>query len=309
MDFRDSGRTRERKFEMPEADAITEVKEFCLDIPSKNTPFFLKGSNALDWGMQNRLARIFNPVSSRTVMLAIDHGYFQGPTSGLERVDLNIVPLVPYSDALMLTRGMLRTTIPSAFTKGIVLRASGGPSILKELSNEQIAVDIEDALRLNVAALAVQVFIGGEFETQSVHNMTRLVDLGNRYGIPILGVTAVGKNMTRDARYFRLACRICAELGAHIVKTYYVAEDFETVTASCPVPVVMAGGKKLPELEALEMAHRAVSEGAAGVDMGRNIFQSDAPIAMIQAVRSVVHDNASPAEALKLYRALKSENK
>lgn len=294
---------------MPEADAITEVKEFCLDIPSKNTPFFLKGSNALDWGMQNRLARIFNPVSSRTVMLAIDHGYFQGPTSGLERVDLNIVPLVPYSDALMLTRGMLRTTIPSAFTKGIVLRASGGPSILKELSNEQIAVDIEDALRLNVAALAVQVFIGGEFETQSVHNMTRLVDLGNRYGIPILGVTAVGKNMTRDARYFRLACRICAELGAHIVKTYYVAEDFETVTASCPVPVVMAGGKKLPELEALEMAHRAVSEGAAGVDMGRNIFQSDAPIAMIQAVRSVVHDNASPAEALKLYRALKSENK
>jgi putative autoinducer-2 (AI-2) aldolase len=206
----------------------------------------------------------------------------------------------------MLTRGILRTTIPSAFTRGVVLRASGGPSILKELSNEQIAVDIEDALRLNVAAMAVQVFIGGEYETQSIHNMTRLVDMGNRYGIPVLGVTAVGKDMTRDARYFRLACRICAELGAHFVKTYYIAEGFETVTASCPVPVVMAGGKKLPELEALEMAHRAISEGAAGVDMGRNIFQSEAPAAMIQAVKKVVHENYKPKEAFELFQTLKS---
>jgi putative autoinducer-2 (AI-2) aldolase len=294
---------------MPDVDGSTEIKDFYLDIPAKNDPFFLKGSNALDWGMQNRLARIFNPSSGRTVMLAIDHGYFQGPTSGLERVDVNIVPLVPFCDALMLTRGILRTTISSASPKGIVLRASGGPSILKELSNEQIAVDIEDALRLNVAALAVQVFIGGEYETQSIHNMTRLVDMGNRYGIPILGVTAVGKEMTRDARYFRLACRICAELGAHVVKTYYISEGFETVTASCPVPVVMAGGKKLPELEALEMASKAVSEGAAGVDMGRNIFQSDAPAAMIQAVRSVVHKQATPAEAFDLYQELKKENR
>ncbi len=292
---------------MPDLEGLTETKEFCLDIPATNTPFFLKGSNALDWGMQNRLARIFNPSSGRTVMLAIDHGYFQGPTSGLERVDVNIVPLIPFADALMLTRGILRTTIPSASAKGVVLRASGGPSILKELSNEQIAVDIEDAIRLNVAALAVQVFIGGEFETQSIHNMTRLVDAGNRYGIPILGVTAVGKNMARDAKYFRLACRICAELGAHFVKTYYIPEGFETVTASCPVPIVMAGGKKLAEIEALEMAHRAVSEGAAGVDMGRNIFQSDAPAAMINAVRSVVHEKAKPAEALDLYKSLKSE--
>jgi putative autoinducer-2 (AI-2) aldolase len=294
---------------MPDVDGLTEMKDFFLNIPAKNSPFFLKGSNALDWGMQNRLARIFNPSSARTVMLAIDHGYFQGPTSGLERVDVHIVPLVPFCDALMLTRGILRSTIPSASPKGIVLRASGGPSILKELSNEQIAVDMEDALRLNVAALAVQVFIGGEFETQSIHNMTRLVDLGNRYGVPILGVTAVGKNMTRDARYFRLACRICAELGAHVIKTYYVPEGFETVTASCPVPIVMAGGKKLPELEALEMAHRAVSEGAAGVDMGRNIFQSDAPAAMIQAVRSVVHENAKPAEAFELFKTLKKKGK
>ena len=293
---------------MPDTEGSNEAKEYCLDNPAKNTPFFLKGSNSLDWGMQNRLARIFNPSSGRTVMLAIDHGYFQGPTTGLERVDVNIVPLVPFADALMLTRGMLRTSIPSSANKGIVLRASGGPSILKELSNEQIAVDIEDALRLNVAAMAVQVFIGGDFETQSVHNMTRLADLGNRHGIPILGVTAVGKNMTRDARYFRLACRICAELGAHFVKTYYVAEGFETVSASCPVPIVMAGGKKLPELEALEMAYRAVDEGAAGVDMGRNIFQSSAPAAMIQAVGKVVHENAKPKEAYDLYRALQAES-
>jgi len=292
---------------MPDIDGSNESKDFRIDTPVRSAPFYLKGSNSLDWGMQNRLARIFSPISSRTVMLAIDHGYFQGPTTGLERIDLSIVPLVPYADALMLTRGILRTTIPAASNKGIVLRASGGPSILKELSNEQIAVDIEDAMRLNVAAVAVQVFIGGEFETQSVHNMTRLVDLGSRYGIPVLGVTAVGKTMTRDAKYFRLACRICAELGAHFVKTYYVSEGFETVTASCPVPVVMAGGKKLPELEALEMAYRAVSEGAAGVDMGRNIFQSDAPAAMIQAVRKVVHENVTPKEALELYRDLKSQ--
>jgi putative autoinducer-2 (AI-2) aldolase len=294
---------------MPDTDDSNGAKEFCLDIPIKNHPFFLKGSVSLDWGMQNRLARIFNPSSGRTVMLAIDHGYFQGPTTGLERVDLNIVPLLPFADALMLTRGMLRTTIPSSTPKSIVLRASGGPSILRELSNEEIAVDIEDAVRLNVAAIAVQVFIGGEYETQSVHNMTRLVDVGNRYGIPVLGVTAVGKNMARDARYFRLACRICAELGAHFVKTYYVPKDFETVAASCPVPIVMAGGKKLPEFEALEMAHKAVNEGAAGVDMGRNIFQSDAPESMIQAVRKVVHENVKPEEAFEIYRTSKNAAK
>ena len=291
---------------MADMDGSNETKDFYLDIPARNTPFFLKGSGALDWGMQNRYARSFTAASGRTVMLAIDHGYFQGPTTGLERVDVNIVPLLPYADALMLTRGILRTTIPPAFARGTVLRASGGPSILKELSNEQIALDIEDALRLNAAAMAVQVFVGGEYESQSIHNLTRLVDLGARHGVPVLGVTAVGKNMTRDARYFRLACRICAELGAHFVKTYYVPEGFETITASCPVPVIMAGGKKLPEPEALEMAYRAVSEGAAGVDMGRNIFQSEAPAAMIQAVRKVVHENAKPREAFELFQDLKN---
>ncbi len=290
---------------MADLDGTKENKDFYLDVPAERQAFFLKGSVSLDWGMQNRLARIFNPASGRTVMLAIDHGYFQGPTTGLERVDVSIVPLLTHADALMLTRGMLRSTIPSSFGHGIVLRASGGPSILKELSNEEIAVDMDDALRLNAAAVAVQVYIGGEFETRTVHNLTRLVDLGNRHGVPVLGVTAVGKELTRDARYLRLACRICAELGAHFVKTYYVTEGFETVTASCPVPIVMAGGKKLPELEALEMAHRAVQEGAAGVDMGRNIFQSEAPRAMIEAVRRVVHEQMKPRQAFELYQTLK----
>ena len=294
---------------MPDIDSLKESKNYHLDVPQKNQAFFVKGSGALDWGMQNRLSRIFRPESGRTVMLAVDHGYFQGPTSGLERMDVNIVPLAPYADSLMLTRGALRSVIPASYQKGVVLRASGGPSVLRELSNEQLAMDIEDALRLNAAAVAVQVFIGGEYETQSIHNLTRLVDMGNRYGVPVLGVTAVGKDMVREARYFRLACRMAAELGAHFVKTYYVEEDFQTVTASCPVPIVMAGGKKLPELDALTMAYKAVSEGASGVDMGRNIFQSDAPLAMIQAVGKVVHESMKPADAYELFQTLKNEKK
>ncbi|MBA3016281.1 MAG: 3-hydroxy-5-phosphonooxypentane-2,4-dione thiolase [Proteobacteria bacterium] len=290
---------------MPEEDK--EGKQYFQDVPAQSEGFFLKGSNSLDWGIKNRLSRIFNPVSGRTVMLAVDHGYFQGPTTGLERIDLNIVPIAPYADTLMLTRGILRSQIPPSYTKGIVLRASGGPSILKDLSNEGLAVDMEEAVRLNVSAVAVQVFIGGEHETQSVLNMTRLVDMGMRYGIPTLAVTAVGKEMVRDARYFRLACRMCAELGAHYVKTYYIPKGFDTVTASCPVPIVMAGGKKLPELEALVMCHNAVQEGAAGVDMGRNIFQSEAPKAMIQAVAKVVHEDLPPAQAYELYCDLKAQ--
>lgn len=282
---------------MPDDDSSGAGSRFSPAVPPRAEPYPLKGSAGLDWGMQSRLARIFRPATSRTVMLAIDHGYFQGPTSGLERVDLSIVPLLGYADALMTTRGMVRSTIPPASGTPIVLRASGGPSILREMSDERIAVSMEDAARINACAVAVQVFIGGEFETQTVANMTRLVDQSQRYGIPVLAVTAVGKELTRDARYLRLATRICAELGAHVVKTYYCAEDFDTVAAACPVPLVMAGGKKLPELEALTMAYRAVEEGAAGVDMGRNIFQSDDPVAMIKAVGAVVHESAKPAEA------------
>lgn len=290
---------------MPEADK--EGKNFHVDVPQKSELFFLKGSNELDWGMKNRLARIFNPEDGRTIMLAIDHGYFQGPTTGLERIDVNILPLVPYADTLMLTRGILRSVIPPSITKPVVIRASGGPSILKELSDEQIAMDIEDIVRLGVCATAIQVFIGGEYESRSVVNMTRLVDMGLRYGIPTMAVTAVGRDMERNAKYFRLATRMCAELGAHYVKTYYVDEGFETVTAACPVPIVIAGGKKRPEHDALEMAYRAIDEGAAGVDMGRNIFQSESPIAMMKAIQAIVHEKEKPDRAYDLYKTLKNE--
>ena len=282
---------------MADSADLTDGDRFSSSVPARHESFPLKGCGALDWGMQSRLARIFRPATQRTVMLAIDHGYFQGPTTGLERVDLSIVPLLPYADALMTTRGMVRSTVPPAAGLPVVLRASGGPSVLRELSNEQIAVGMEDAVRINACAVAVQVFIGGECETQSVRNMTRLVDAGQRYGVPVLAVTAVGRELTRDARYLRLATRICAELGAHMVKTYYCAEGFDTVAATCPVPLIMAGGKKLAELEALTMAYRAVEEGAAGVDMGRNIFQSHDPAAVIRAVGAVVHEAAKPRAA------------
>ena len=291
---------------MPEADKAGD--RYQVDEPQFASGFFLKGSHQFDWGMKNRLARTFDPASGRTVMLAVDHGYFQGPTSGLERIDLSILPLLPQCNALFCTRGVLRSIIPAESQKPMVLRASGGPSILRdELSDEQIAIDMDDAVRLNAAGVGIQVFIGGEHETRSVHNMTRLVDAGLRVGMPVMGVTAVGKNMTRNAQYFRLACRIIAELGAQYVKTYYVDDDFETITSSCPVPIVMAGGKKVPELDALTMAYNAVRQGAAGVDMGRNIFQSDAPKAMITAVNAVVHKNTRPKDALEIYQSLKAK--
>ena len=286
---------------MADNDSRNEGARFAASVPARPQPYTLKGSASLDWGMQSRLARVFRPSTNRTVMLAIDHGYFQGPTTGLERVDLEIVPLLRYADALMTTRGIVRSTIPPGSGTPIVLRASGGPSILRELSDERIAVSMEDAARINASAVAVQVFIGGQFETQSVHNMTRLVDQGQRYGIPVLAVTAVGKELTRDARYLRLAARICAELGAHFVKTYYCEEDFDTVASACPVPLVMAGGKKLPERDALIMAYNAIDNGAAGVDMGRNIFQSDTPQAMIRAVGAVVHESVKPEDAYQHY--------
>ncbi len=290
---------------MADIDGIQDTHNYHLDTPQVSEPFPLKGCQSLDWGMKNRLSNIFDPKSGRTVMLAVDHGYFMGPTTGLERIDVTINPLLPHADTLMCTRGVLRSMTPPTFNRGVVLRASGGPSILKELSDERIAMDMEDALRLNAAAVAVQVFIGGEYETRSIHNMTRLVDAGLRYGVPVLGVTAVGKQMVRDAKYMRLATRICAELGCAYVKTYYVAEGFETVTAACPVPIVIAGGKKQPEADALRMAANAIEQGAAGVDMGRNIFQSEAPAAMIQAVRKVVHEGMSPEDAHAFFQSLK----
>jgi putative autoinducer-2 (AI-2) aldolase len=254
----------------------------------------------MDWGLDNRLSRILKPADGRTVMLAVDHGYFLGPTSGLESPGKTVAPLLPYADSLMLTRGVLRQCIPATSDVPVVLRVSGGTSILKELSNEGLTVDLEDAVRLNAAAVTLSVFVGADGERETLLNLAKLVDFGQRCGFPVLAVTAVGKDMVRDARYLSLACRICAELGAHFVKTYY-CEDFEEVVANTPVPVVIAGGKKLPERDAIDLAGKAIRAGAKGVDMGRNIFQSDCPVGMIRAVRAVVHDGAEVEEAFELY--------
>ncbi len=291
---------------MADIDDIKDGKDFGLDRPQDRQGFFLKGLANYDWGIKARMSRIFNPATGRTVMLAFDHGYFQGPTKGLERIDLNIAPLFEHADVLMCTRGILRSIIPPTVRKPIVMRASGGNSILTELSNETIAVAMDDAVRMGVSAMAAQIYIGAEYEHKSITNVIRLIDEGMRVGIPTLAVTGVGKDMQRDARYFGLATRIAAELGAHYVKSYFVEEGFERVTAGCPVPIVIAGGKKLPEIEALEMAWKAIDQGAAGVDMGRNIFQSDDPVAMIRAVSKVVHEHMPAAQAYEMYQDLKA---
>ena len=255
----------------------------------------------MDWGLQNRFHRIIRPDTGRTVMLAIDHGYFLGPTSGLEQPGRTVEPLLPHADSLMLTRGTLRRCIPATSQTPIVLRVSGGTSILSELSHEGLTVAMEDAIRLNVAAVTLSVFVGAEGERTTLLNLARLVDEGERYGIPVLAVTAVGKEMVRDVRYLGLACRIVAELGAHMVKTYY-CDGFEQIVRNTPVPIVIAGGKKVPENDAIQLAHDAVQAGASGVDMGRNIFQSDCPVGMIRAVRAVVHDGATVEQASEIYR-------
>lgn len=262
----------------------------------------------MDWGLKNRMAKMIRPDTGRITMLAVDHGYFQGPTTGLRDFDTNINPLLPYADALMITRGMLRASVDPGSQVPIMLRVSGGTSVLTELSNEGLTCDIEDAIRLNVSGITLSIFVGAPGERESLMNLGKLVDLGNKYGIPTMAVTAVGRDMGRDARYLGLACRIAAELGSHIVKTYY-CEDFESVVKATPVPIVIAGGKKVSEKDALEQAAMAVGAGAAGVDMGRNIFQSEAPKAMIQAIRAVVHENLPAGKAYELYQDLKASGK
>ena len=286
---------------MADLDDIKDGKDWGKDTPADTNRFFLKGSANHDWGMKARLSRIFNPASGRTVMLAFDHGYFQGPTTGLERIDLTIAPIAAHADVLMCTRGGLRSMIAPEVNKPVVLRCSGGNSILTELSNELVAVDIEDAIRLGAVGMAAQVYIGAEFEHKSIGNVVKLIDTGTRYGIPTMAVTGVGKDMVRDARYFGLATRIAAELGAQLVKSYYVEDGFEKIVLGCPVPIVIAGGKKLPEREALEMAYLAIDQGAAGVDMGRNVFQSTNPAAMLQALGAVVHRNEKPDKAYQMF--------
>jgi putative autoinducer-2 (AI-2) aldolase len=261
----------------------------------------------MDWGIQNRLSKIIKPETGRTVMLAVDHGYFLGPTNMLEQPGKTIKPLIPYADSLMLTRGVLRTCVDAHAEVPIVLRVSGGNSIIgKDLSNEEVTTSMQEAIRLNVSAVALSIYVGTAYEHQTLMSLSKLVNEGEEYGIPVLAVTAVGKELEkRDARFLSLCCRIAAELGAHFVKTYY-CEDFEKVVESCPIPVVIAGGPKLDnERDALQLAHNAIQRGAVGVDMGRNIWQSEYSVAMIQAVRKIVHDKASVDEAHELFKSLK----
>lgn len=263
----------------------------------------------MDWGMKNRLSRIIRPQDDRCLMLAVDHGYFLGPTERLEDARKTIAPLLPYADSLMLTRGILRNCVPAERDMPIVLRVSGGTSIIGEdLSKETITTSIEEAIKLNVSCLALSIFVGSKYEHQTLASLGKLVDEGEKYGIPVLAVTAVGKEMGRDTRYLGLACRVAAELGAHIVKTYY-CEDFERVVESCPVPLVVAGGKKLPEMDALKLANDSVTHGAAGVDMGRNIWQSDYPVPMIKAVKAIVHGKADVKEAYNVFLREREKSK
>src|SRR5216117_2206527 len=258
----------------------------------------------MDWGMRNRLSRIIKPSTGHAVMLAVDHGYFMGPTHKLEEPRKTIEPLLPYADAIMCTRGVLRTSVDPKTSVPIVLRVSGGASVIGEtLTNEATITSFKDAIRLNVAAVALSIFVGTQHEHQTLKSLGQLVNLGEDYGIPVLAVTAVGKELEkRDARYLGLACRIASEFGAHFVKTYY-ADDFSKVVESCPVPLVVAGGPKLEtELDALELAYDAIQDGAKGVDMGRNIWQSTNPVGMIRGIRAVVHDRATPKEALDLVK-------
>lgn len=290
---------------MPDADDLKEGKTYGFDVPQKNERFFLKGAGNLDWGMKDRLSRIFNPKTGKAVLLAFDHGFIMGPTSGLERIDLTIAPLIKYADCLMCTRGILRAVVPASSRKPVCLRSDAGTSILTEL-NHNVLIDVQDAIRLNASAMAVMAALGDKAaEAQTMANLAHAADSCQKYGIPLMGVTAVGKDMVRDARYFGLAARMCAEAGANIVKTYYT-EGFAKVAAACPVPIVIAGGKKLPELDALTLAYKAVQEGASGVDMGRNVFQAESPVAMIQAIGAVVHKAMKPEEALVMYKDLQA---
>ena len=290
---------------MADKDGNKHAKNFGFDQPAENKSFHVKGMENVDWGMKTRLSQIFDPKSGNTIMLAFDHGYIMGPTQGLERLDLAIPPLMDYADVLMGTRGALRTCIPPDCKKAIALRCSAGSSVLKDdMSHEVIGVDIEDAIRMNATCMAIQSFIGSEGECESINNIVKTIDAGNRYGIPTLGVVAVGKEMERTTKYFSLATRMLAEFGAQIVKVYY-CDNFEEVAAACPVPLVIAGGKKIPEAEALKMAYQAISRGAHGVDMGRNVFQADDPKAMIQAIREVVHNGRTGAEAYECYLDIK----
>lgn len=288
---------------MADKDGFKNPKDFHLDQPAVKSSFYVKGASDYGWGMKKRLSNIFQP-DGKSVMLAFDHGYIMGPITGLERPDIVIPPLMGEVDCLMGTRGVFRSCLTPDFNKchaGLALRASAGSSVLKEdMSKEEIGASMEDALRLNADCVAIQTFIGSDNECATIKNLTTMVDLGYRYDMPVLGVVAVGKQMERTTRFFLLATRMLAEFGAQIVKSYY-CENFEQVAAACPVPIVVAGGKKVPEKDALDFTYRAISEGAAGVDMGRNVFQAESPAAMVRAISAVVHRGMTAEQAYEFY--------
>ncbi|MBP1556434.1 MAG: 3-hydroxy-5-phosphonooxypentane-2,4-dione thiolase [Oscillospiraceae bacterium] len=288
---------------MADLDGLKVSKDYHVDVPfANNEGFYLKGINSLDWGMKKHMANIFNPKSGNTVMFAFDHGYFMGSTSGLERLDLLLPKLAPYVDCFMGTRGAIRTCVAPETAKSIALRVTSGSSMVQDdLSHEVVAVDIEDAIRMNADCMAVQTFIGADGQLSSIDNLNKVINAGMRYSIPTLGVCAVGKNMARTDKFFKLATRIIAEMGVQIVKTYD-CENFEEVVAACPVPIVVAGGKKLAEQDALKLAYNVMSKGAHGVDMGRNIFQSEHPIEMAQAVAKIVHEKFTDKEAWEFFQ-------
>ena len=288
---------------MADLDGLKVSKDYHVDTPFANSNgFYLKGINHLDWGMKKHMSNIFNPKSGNTVMFAFDHGYFMGSTSGLERLDLLLPQLAPYVDCFMGTRGAIRTCLSPELAKSVALRVSSGSSMIQDdLSHEVVAVDIEDSIRMNADCMAVQTFIGADGQLSSIDNLSKVINAGMRYSIPTLGVCAVGKNMARTDRFFKLATRIIAEMGCQIVKTYD-CENFEEVVAACPVPIVVAGGKKLPERDALSLAYNVIQKGAHGVDMGRNIFQSTTPVAMAKAVNKVVHEGFTDAEAWEFFQ-------
>lgn len=287
---------------MADLEGLKVAKDYHVETPFANqNGFYLKGANSLDWGMKKHMSNIFNPKSGNTVMFAFDHGYFMGSAAGLERLDLLIPQLAPYVDCFMGTRGAIRTCVAPELTKSVALRVTSGSSMLQDdLSHEVVAVNIEDAIRMNADCMAVQTFIGAKGQLSSIDNLSQVINAGMRYSIPTLGVCAVGKEMERTDRFFKLATRIIAEMGCQIVKTYD-CENFEEVVAACPVPIVVAGGKKLPEKEALELAYDVIRKGAHGVDMGRNIFQSQYPIEMAKAVNKIVHEGMTAKEAWEFF--------
>ncbi|MBT3924981.1 MAG: 3-hydroxy-5-phosphonooxypentane-2,4-dione thiolase, partial [Nitrosopumilus sp.] len=262
----------------------------------------------MDWGLKNRLSRIIKPHNNRALMLAVDHGYFLGPTEKLENPKKVIAPILKYCDSLMVTRGVQRTSVSPTSDTPMVLRVSGGSSIIgDDLSQEDITVSLEEAIRLNASAVAMSIFVGSKYEYQTIVNLGKLVNEAEKYGMPVLAVTAVGKELGKDARYLSLACRVAAEQGAHIVKTYY-CDNFEKVVQSCPVPIIVAGGKKIPERDALQLTYNSIKAGAVGLDMGRNIWQSEHPVAMIQAARSIIHGNSNVEQAYSLYKKLAAQD-